>query len=152
MAKVVATEKGFYGSAIRLPGDVFEAEGTASWFKPVKGKERQSAEEAHKADAADAKAEAKENEQVDPLEKDGFDQDDGDQDDGHSHGDGLQAMTVKALRAHAKNHGIAIPADAATKADIIAVIEAGEKANAPVRVTNEVAELTGSVQPDWVQG
>lgn len=133
MAKVIAKEKGYYGNAIREAGDVFEAKGVASWFEPVKVK-------------------AKEIETVDPVvDGDNDDQGDGDQDDGHSHGDGLQAMTVKALRAHAKTHGIAIPAEANTKADIIAVIEAGEKANAPVRASNEIIEQTGSMQPDWVQ-
>ena len=36
MSKVVATERGYCGGIVREPGDVFEAEGKASWFKPVK--------------------------------------------------------------------------------------------------------------------
>lgn len=117
MAKVIAQEKGYYGSAIRLPGDVFEAEGKASWFKPVKGSAKKDAEDAHKADAAEAKAEAKENETVDPEGDDGDDQDGGE-----------KPKSGRTRKAKA------------------------EAAPDPVRVTNEIADLTGSVQPDWVQG
>lgn len=37
MAEVKATARGYYGGELREPGDVFEAEGKASWFEPVKG-------------------------------------------------------------------------------------------------------------------
>ena len=35
MAKVVATDRGYYGGILRVAGDTFNAEGKASWFKPV---------------------------------------------------------------------------------------------------------------------
>lgn len=63
--------------------------------------------------------------------------------------DPLEALTVKELRDMAKDKGIPLGAEVKTKAEVIAAINA---ATQPVRVTNEVAELTGSTQPDWVQG
>lgn len=81
MAKVIATSRGFYGSSIREEGEIFEAEGKASWFKPLEGS-----------------------------------------DDDHDE---------KPKRGRK------------AKADDVPE---------PVRVKNEVAEATGSVQPDWVQG
>ena len=35
MAKVRAVAKGYYDGRLRERGDVFEAEGKASWFAPV---------------------------------------------------------------------------------------------------------------------
>ena len=34
MAKVIATDRGYHGGQIREPGDIFDAEGEARWFKP----------------------------------------------------------------------------------------------------------------------
>jgi hypothetical protein len=36
MAKVVATSRGYYGRVLREPGDIFDAEGEASWWTPYK--------------------------------------------------------------------------------------------------------------------
>lgn len=34
-ADVIATSRGYYGGILREVGDVFQAEGAASWWKPV---------------------------------------------------------------------------------------------------------------------
>lgn len=116
MAKVRANQRGYYGRQIREPGEVFEAEGKALWFDPVK---------------AGTKEEAVTEPPAEPVNS----------------GDPLEALTVKELRDMAKDKGIPLGADVKTKAEIIAAINA---ATQPVRVENEVAQITGSIQPDWV--
>lgn len=128
MAKVRATQTGYYGRQLRMAGEVFEADGKASWFEPVGGKEQA---------------------QADPVAPP------------QSPADDLNALSVKDLRALAKDRGIGLGAGVTTKAEIIAAIEAGGSditpepfadAPAPVRVVNEVNDATGVTQPDWVAG
>lgn len=134
MAKVIATSRGYYGGIVREPGDTFNAEGKASWFEPA---DKKGAAAAEKSDAPNG--------------------------DGKAPATDLEAMTVKDLRALAKDKGIALAAGVNTKAEIIDAIKAGPTVTAPsaepfsdapepVRVKNEVNELTGATQPDWVQG
>ena len=140
MAKVRATKPGYYGRQLRVVGEVFEADGKASWFEPVGGKEQAQKEE--------PAAPAAPLEPIAPANDATVD---------------LNAMTVKDLRALAKDRGIGIGADVTTKAEIIAAIEAGPAgdaptaepfadAPAPVRVSNEINDATGATQPDWVAG
>lgn len=49
MAKVRANQRGYYGKQIREPGDVFTAEGKASWFDPVGGAVKEEAAPANDA-------------------------------------------------------------------------------------------------------
>lgn len=57
-------------------------------------------------------------------------------------------MSVKELRAYAKENGITLGAGVVTKADIMSVLN-GETPE-PVRVENEVNEALGATQPDWI--
>lgn len=57
MAKVIATQRGYHGGLLREPGDVFDADGKASWFVPADGA---AAVEAPKRRAPKAKAEVTE--------------------------------------------------------------------------------------------
>ena len=135
MVEVIATSRGYYGQTLREPGDRFDAKGTASWFEPTK-------------------AGAGGGDQAAP-------EDDGEPD--------LSGLTVIDLREMAKERGIAIPKTATTKAAIIDAINGVHQAPAsapvptanpfsdppapePIRVQNEVNDLTGATQPDWVQG
>lgn len=126
MADVIATERGYYGGSIREPGERFDAEGTASWFRPV-GRSVSS--------------------------------DDHDGTDDPGQGDDLDGLTIKELRELAKDRGISIPSGVTAKADIVATISAGRPSAAPfsdapepIRVKNEINDLTGANLPDWVQG
>ena len=139
MAKVRATQTGYYGRQLRMVGEVFEADVKASWFEPVGGKEQ-----AQKAEPAAPKVE----EPVTQAPANDAPVD-------------LNAMTVKDLRALAKDRGIGLGADVTTKAEIVAAIEAGAvsedrepfaDAPEPVRVSNEINDATGATQPDWVAG
>lgn len=138
MAKVRATQTGYYGRQLRMVGEVFEADGKASWFEPVGWKEQAQKEE--------PAATAAPLEPVAPAGDASVD---------------LNAMTVKELRELAKDRGIGLGAGVTTKAEIIAAIEAGgadataepfSDAPAPVRVSNEINDATGATQPDWVAG
>ena len=140
MAKVVATQRGYYGRILREEGERFDIPEEVmankklrpSWVKPIGGAEQAKAETAVQPPA-----------DVQPVD--------------------LNAMTVKDLRALAKDRGIGLGADVTTKAEIIAAIEAGPAdqaqtaepfadAPAPVRVSNEINDATGATQPDWVAG
>ena len=139
MAKVVATDRGYYGGVLRFAGDIFNAEGKASWFKPLKG------------------------EFGGKVDQDGDGKTGGSLPAETGQGDDLEAMTVKDLRELAKVRGITLSAGVNTKAMIIDAIKAGPVPEAPtaepfadapepVRVQNEANDITGQTQPDWVQG
>lgn len=108
MAKVVATDRGYYGGILRVAGDTFNAEGKASWFKPV------SSEFGGKGD--------------------------------HD-GDGKPGGSLPGDQSTAKRGG-------RKKAETVEAPTAEPFADAPepIRVQNEVNDITGATQPDWVQG
>lgn len=100
MAKVRATARGYYGGAVREPGDTFAvADGaTASWFEPVGG-------------VAEPVADP-----VDPV--------------------------VDPAAPEPKRKGRAKPET--VQAPVAAPFAE------PVRVANEVNEITGQTEPDWI--
>ncbi len=99
MAKVVAIQRGYYGRVLREPGDVFEAEGEASWFKPVSASVQDEPATAEEPAAKPAKGRGR-----------------------------PRAETVQAPNS-----------------------QPFADASEPVRVQNEVNEITGQTEPDWVQ-
>lgn len=98
MAKVRANQRGYYGGMIREAGDVFHADGKASWFDPVSG-ETDHVAVAERSAAAD----------------------------------------------HEPKRGRGRP-----KAETVQAPVAEPFAD-PVRVENEVNDLTGQTEPDWVR-
>ena len=133
MAEVVATARGYYGGILRDPGESFNANGKASWFVPV------GAAAANPVSAPAA-----------PVIE-----------------DGLSDMTVRDLRDMAREQGITLSGGVSSKTSIIDAIRAGQSARSPtdaaptaapfadapepVRVQNEVNDLTGATLPDWDQ-
>lgn len=102
MAKVVATQRGYHGRVLREPGDVFEAEGEASWFKPVS-----ASVQTEPSTFAD-----------DPE------------------------PTAKPAKGRGRPRAETVQAPAS---------QPFADAPEPVRVQNEVNEITGQTEPDWVQ-
>lgn len=93
MAEVRATERGYYGSKIREPGEVFTVADDVklgSWMEPIHPLD-------HDADGRKGGSL--------PSDADGFD-----------------GMTIPELKAYAESKGIDL-GDATRKADIIAAIE-----------------------------
>lgn len=109
--QVRAIETGYIGSKRRDPGEEFEIESRSlfspKWMEPI----------GWKADPLDHDGDGKNGGAV-PLQ-----------------GDGLEAMTVKALKALAEDRGIDL-GDAKAKADIIAAIELAAEAK-PVALTDD---------------
>jgi len=107
--KVRAIETGYFGAKRRDPGEEFSlasaGEFAASWMQPVGW---------------------------DPLDHDGDGRKGGSK---PLQGDGLDAMTVKALKALADERGVDL-GDAKAKADIIAAIELAAEAK-PIASTDD---------------